>query len=227
MDTRVEMKDVSVMIGIPTTRDLPPQTVLDLIASMARCSKLQVPVEIGLVIGCGVVQWARDEVLDQFLRSDKNRLFWIDSDMTWTPDQFVRLLALSTMHPVVGATYTAKLEQPTFYVHFDKERGMVTDGHGLVDVTGMGLGFTVMRREVLETLADKAPKVIDQIGKRELASVFRIDTDAERHRRGEDIAFFHDIAAAGFQIKMDTETSLGHIGVKTYRGSIKDALFKE
>jgi hypothetical protein len=170
-----------------------------------------------------VIQWARDEVLDMFLKSDANRLFWIDSDMVWNVKDFMRLLALSTKRDIVCGAYPAKVEQPTFYVLHDQQEGMTKGKYGLLEIHGIGLGFTVMTRKACEAIAKDAPRVRDALGNKEMAGVFRIDT-VGGERRGEDMAFFADLRKLGFKVWLDPEVSLGHMGMKKYTGSISNAL---
>jgi hypothetical protein len=219
----IDLSGLSVMVGLPAGRDIPALTVKSLLGTFDLCRAVNVPAQLGMVIGSSVVQWARDEVIDLFLRSDANRLFWIDSDMVWEPEHFMRMLALSQRHDVVCATYPAKIDQPTFYVNRD-ESTVVTNRYGLMEIWGAGLGFTVITRPVIEQLADKADKIRDEVAGRDIASVFRIDTTNGK-RRGEDMAFFSDIRELGYTVWLDTEIDLGHIGQKTYTGSIKDAQF--
>lgn len=218
----LSLAGLSVMIGMPTTRDLPPRTAKSLVATVAKCLKLDIPCEVALIEGCGVITKARDDVLAEFLASSCNRLFWIDSDMVWTPGQFIRLLALSTRVSVVGATYPAKMEPPAYLFNFDAE-GVNVNDLGLLDVKGMGLGFTVVRREPLEQLAAEAPRMRDQISGAETASVFRTDI-FEGDFRTEDMAFFADLREAGHTVWVDPTIDLGHIGAKEYRSSVAQAL---
>jgi hypothetical protein len=223
-DIQIDLKGLSVMIGMPAGRDLPGLTVKSLMGTQSLCRDVQVPFQFGMVIGSAVVQWARDEVVDLFLQSDATRLFWIDSDMTWKPEQFMRLLALSQYHDVICAAYPAKKEQPTFYVNWDPATGLEQGEHGLLEINGIGLGFTVISRKVVEELAAKADRVIDDVSKRDMAAVFRIDKTHDGRRQGEDMAFFSDIRALGYRVMLDPTVDLGHIGTKEYRGAIKDAL---
>lgn len=221
-DIKIDLKGLSVMLGMPAGRDLPALTVKSLMGTQSLCRDVQVPFQLGMVIGSAVVQWARDEVIDLFLQSNATRLFWIDSDMVWKPDQFMRLLALSQYRDVICAAYPAKKDQPTFYVNYDKDC-LVQGDYGLLNINGLGLGFTVMSRRVVEQLAANAKKVTDDVSQRELAAVFRID-QVNGKRQGEDMAFFSDIRALGYTVWLDPTIDLGHVGVKTYTGSIRDAL---
>ena len=216
----VNMSGVSVMIGMPAGRDLPIQTVKSLIGTFSACHTRGTKCSLGAIANSAVVQWARDEVVDLFLKSDAQVLFWIDSDMAWEPWQFLRLLVWSQIYDVVCAAYPAKVEPPTFYL---LGNGNPINPHGLREIDGIGLGFTVMRRSIVEALAKQAPKVRDQIAEREIAAIFRIDTTTDGHRRGEDMAFFADIKALGYKVMLDPTVDLGHVGTKIYTGSIRDA----
>ena len=217
----VNMAGVSVMIGMPAGRDLPIQTVKSLIATFAACGERGAPCHFGAIANSAVIQWARDEVIELFLKSDAQVLFWIDSDMVWEPGQFIRLLVWSQIYDVVCAAYPAKVEPTTFYLMREES---TPNEHGMLEIHGIGLGFTAMRRAVVEALVARAPKVRDEMAGRDIASVFRIDTTSKGHRRGEDMAFFADIRDLGYRVMLDPSIDLGHVGQKVYRGSIRDAL---
>lgn len=218
--TQVPLGKVSVTIGIPIDNGMPPRSVMSLVHTTNRLTAMGIPFNVFMEVS-GVVQIGRDMVFDDFLRSDMDKLFWIDSDQVWAPDDFLRLLALSTQVDVVAAAYPAKVDgPPTFYAHLMEEapRGPF----GLVEIKGVGLGFAIVDRKVCQQLAENAPKVQDQITGRETAAVFRVDI-FEGHRRTEDIAFFADIRALGHRVWLDPMIELGHIGEKEWRGSILDA----
>jgi len=218
----INLDGLSVMVGMPASRDLPALTVKSLLSTFNLCQKMGIPCELGLIANNAVVQWARDEVVDVFLKSNATRLFWIDSDMVWEPEQFMRMLALSQLRSVVCATYPAKVETPTFYVnHIGGE--FAVDELGLMSILGVGLGFTVMQRCVLEELAAKAPKVHDELSNRNVASVFRVGSVGGK-REGEDMAFFRDVRELGHKVWLDPEVDLGHIGHKQYTGRVRDAM---
>jgi hypothetical protein len=221
-DVTFSLEAISVMLGMPAGRDLPALTVKSMLGTQAICRDAGVPFQLGMVTGSAVIQWARDEVVDLFLQSQATRLFWIDSDMVWQPEQFMRLLALTAVHDVVCAAYPAKREQPTFFVNWGAG-GMAQNEFGLLEIKGVGLGFTVMTRKVVEELAARAPRTVDDVAQHEMASVFRVGRTPEGRRQGEDMALFQDIRSLGYTVWMDPQTDLGHIGPKTYTGSIRDA----
>lgn len=216
----LKLSGLSVMIGMPTTRDLHPRVVNSLMQTLVQTTRMGLDCHLGLVAGCAVVTWARDEVVHLFLESGAERLFWIDSDIVWKVGDFLRLLGLSTLFDVVAAAYPAKLEPPTFYLHHD---GLTPNAYGLIPVKGAGLGFTVVSRRAIEALVAQAPQVRDDVTGRTLAGVFRVGAHAGK-RLGEDMAFFADLRAAGYPVHLDPQIDLGHVGVKQYTGSVRDAL---
>lgn len=217
----VSLEGMSVTIGMPVDNPIPHRTVISLCHTVARLVSMNIPFSLSMHVS-GVVTIGRDAVLDDFLKTGLQKLFWIDSDMVWTPDDFIRLLAMSAKVDVVGCTYPAKVSGPlTFYANFDEDRR--TGPFGLQEVKGMGLGFTVVDRKVCEELAAKAPRVIDQInGGEEMASVFRVDI-VDGKRRTEDMAFFSDIRDLGYTVWIDPYTALGHIGDHQWFGSMSQA----
>lgn len=222
MSERINVAGMSVAIGMPTKGDLPPHTVMSLIKTATACVTANVSLDVILHVS-GVLQWGRDDVLDEFLRGDAQKLFWIDSDMVWTQESFFRLLALSTKREVVGASYPAKVEGPTtFYASYDGG-GLKADEYGLMPVNGMGLGFTIIDRAVAQKLVVGKPILKDELSGRSAAEVFRFGS-IDGNRQGEDMAFFADIRDLGYGVWMDPSIELGHVGPRQWRGKIMDAL---
>jgi len=208
----------SVAIGMPYDSAVPMETVLSLLATQQRCLELGIRLSF-CVRRCGVVTVARDMVLHGFLQGEAEKLFWIDSDMNWQPDAFLRLVHASTLVEVVGAAYKRKISGDSWLVNAPE--GFTAGPHGLFPVRGMGLGFTIVDRAVVQKLADQAPKVQD--GDTEMAAVFRIDLINGR-RRGEDMTFFADIRDAGYQVWLDANVKLGHMGDANYSGRLAEVL---
>jgi hypothetical protein len=67
-----------------------------------------------------------------------------------------RLLALSTKFEVVACAYPAKVDTPTFYVNYEPGE-YEANKYGLLSVKGVGLGFTIVDRKVIQELSDRAP----------------------------------------------------------------------
>lgn len=220
MTVSVDLAGVSVFIGIPAYGPIPVLTVSALANTLQQCGVAGVDAELGIEQR-GIVTVARDQVLDSFLQSGKQKLFWIDSDMVWEPESFFRMLALSTTRDVVSAAYPSKKDGVTEFQVSGTGVPETPDPYGLFEVAGLGLGFTIMDRSVCEQVANAAPRVTDDVSGRELAAAFRVDT-VDGRRRGEDIAFFADIRALGHKVWLDPTIRLGHVGTKCWTGRMLD-----
>ncbi|OIR02621.1 hypothetical protein GALL_153350 [mine drainage metagenome] len=213
------LQGISVMIGIPCGPDLPWQTVQSLVETVMELKDRGIPFELKLVSGCSIVQKARNKVAHEFLASRMSRLFMIDSDMQWSSKDFVRLLALSTKMSVVCGAYRAKMDPPTFMLGEQDLSSLETNEYGCLPINGVGLGFTVVSDTVIGTLAYHAQQLDDG------PYIFRCDVHNGAFR-GEDMAFFADVREIGHQVWLDPSVCLGHVGTKTYTGSIMDAMVK-
>ena len=241
--------DLCVMIGMPAYKDMPWQVSKSLLETYRDWTALGGRLAITILSGSAVVTKARSDIVHRFLSSECNRLFWIDSDIEWKGSDFITLLGLTAHMDIVGASYPMKSEPPTYCVTFTESQradGRIqANAHGCISVQGMGLGFTVMSREVVEKVAASKPWILDEMENRFIRDVFRIDTVPLNRVgvegecppelvgkplsgwRGEDMAFFADCREQGYQVWMCPGIDLGHIGAKTYRGPMGQGVTRE
>lgn len=218
------MANISVMLAMPTHRDLPIQTVRSLLETQGLMQENNIPFVLHMENGGSLVHHSRTIVAYEFLKSDCNRLFWVDSDISWRGKDFLKFVALSTKMEVVCGAYPTKSDEPLFFLNV-KDDALETNEYGCLPIDGIGLGFTIIQREVIEKLAERAPKLkypkIDQ----PIPRFFRCD-DNNGEARGEDMAFFSDIRDLGYRVNLDPSITLGHNGSKEYSASIGDYLKK-
>jgi hypothetical protein len=227
---RLNLAGVSVFIAMPTHRDLPPRTAVSLLKTQHALDTNNIPCEVLIEPGFSIVEVARSMCVHRFLLTPATKMFWIDSDMAWEPDAFMRTLALSGKVDAVCGAYPTKEEPPRFNVGTP---GRVTmNEYGCIPCRGGGLGFTIVNRNVIEHLAAKAPTITypldtqppSDVKIRHLFSTGRTEGGAFL---GEDTAFFRDIEEAGFKCWCDPSLVLGHIGPKVYEGSFYDYTFAQ
>jgi hypothetical protein len=224
----VSPAELSVDIGLPTGNYVPWQFCMSLSKTVKACTERRIEVGVACIAGSSVVTWARSKVVDTFLQGKASRLFFVDSDIVWEPDDFIRLLVLSTKYDVVCATYPQKTPEKTIVIRHPDLETFDINPHGLVKVQGAGLGFTCMTRAVVERIAASKPKVYDPASGKSIADVFRLDTVDRGHEhpdcRHEDVAFFADIIELGYDVWLDPSIQLGHIGTYEYRSDPMTAL---
>lgn len=220
----VDPRQLRVDIGMPVHFPyLAFPTVVSLVDTTKVCTTAGIELRQVSPVGCSLVTDARSAIVDEFLKGKATHLFWIDSDMHWHPRDFVRLLTLCTQPgvDVVGATYAQKVEPIRFIV---RKLGKRTNDFGLVAVEGLGLGFTVMRRDAVERVAAGKPTVITNSGTIPMREVFTLEKTPTGYRMGEDIKFFQDIREAGYEVWLDPMVNVMHVGMKMYGGNVKEAL---
>lgn len=219
---RFDLEGVSVMLAIPVNRDLPWQTAQSLVETVTLLKDSGILFDVQFVVGSSIIEVARSKVADAFLKSGHTRLMMIDSDQTWAAKSIVRLLALSTRMDVIAAAYPAKRDPPTFLMS-PEDGDAVPNEYGCIPIKGIGLGFTMVTRPAIVALAARAPKLKFPDSDEPIAHIFRCDT-VDGSFRGEDMAFFADLRAAGFPVWLDPAIEVGHVGAKKYGGVISDAL---
>lgn len=215
-----------VVIGMPVgSGSIPWPTAVSLMATVRVLDREKIPVRIEAPTGCSVVQWARSAVAGAFLKSDFTHLFWIDSDIVFSPNDFIRLLGFGASHDAIGGAYALKKEPAQCFINLPGAEGeREVNGFGNVRVASLGLGFTLVRREVMTTLAATKEIVRDSLNGTEYPDIFRVGRRANGGALGEDVAFFEDVAALGYAAWLDPSIKLGHVGTKIYTGDVIGAL---
>ena len=234
---KVDLAGMTVMLGMPSHRDLPPQTNSSILSTWDLMARHGVELKTNVVNGSSLVQVARNRVAHEFLQSDANRLFWVDSDMSWKAEDFLRFVAMSSELEVVGASYPIRKDPIQFCVRGYKD-GKIYEGNNFGCITdsemGFGLGFTIVQRKVIEELAAKAKTtILPDMGSTIVSDIFRtgsvvtarsVALGADGEFMGEDMHFFEDVKKLGYKVWLDPSVDVSHIGQKEYKGSLKETL---
>ena len=116
-----------------------------------------------------IVNLAREFTLDAGYLLDKNeidysakvpirdtvtydRIFLIDSDISWTPDQFLKLY--ESDKDVISGIYMTAMGEPTVYPKEQDyfKNNQIADNNETIEATGFGLGFVCVKNGVFEKL---------------------------------------------------------------------------
>ena len=168
----------------------------------------------------------RNELVEAFLQTENEWLLMVDTDIEFTPEDVDRLL--SRDKDIVGGNYRSRFEigadpLPVASVHLGNgTHGRATPDNlgtdsGCVQVSGLGMGFTIVRRRVLEELGSGplwpfAEVVVlgDQVG---------AETDEAKeqpHLISEDITFCYRASRKGYDCWLDLDTRLLHHKMTAY-----------
>jgi hypothetical protein len=172
--------------------------------------------------GCSLVTLARNWIAGEFLFRSHDRIFWIDSDMRFSVAMFERMLEHSDRVPIVGASYPSRMnpEKPNVLLLDEQPK---EDEHHCKRVAGLGFGFMVIWREVMEKIAKDAVQMRNDM-QRPYAEIFKIGS--RRRKDGffspitEDYVFcFEAREKYGYDVWMARDVRPGHLGEHAFRMS--------
>jgi hypothetical protein len=197
-------KRPSVMIAVPAMEMVNAEFAQHL--TMAAANMVAHGIKINCAFNIGsVITIARRNLVEIFLKSDFDYIFWVDSDMKFPIDTPIRLLKRNK--PIVGANYRRRRFPNPNFTGMSGSAGnfqefQTTDNSPameLIDVLPHGL--VLVKREVYETIPQ--PHYLQE---------FIPEHNLEI---GEDIFFCQRAQKAGYEIWCDQELSreVAHIGI--------------
>lgn len=213
----------SVMLAMPIHRDVCWQTAQSLLKTGMLFQQQGIPLEVTFLTNCSVVDVARSILASQFLELKYDLLMMIDSDQTWEPEYIIRLMELSEHMDIICGLYPPKIEPITFYVASEENEPFDMNEWGCIPTSGIGLGFTMVTRRVIEDLANVSNKTYSGAMKKHFYNMFHCDMTTPEFI-GEDVGFFRDCKKLGYQSWIDPTLSIGHVGSKVYQGNVMDII---
>lgn len=167
--------------------------------------------------GCALVDSARNQLFHKFLHeTDADILVFIDADISWDWESMERLLVWSNLYPCIAGVYCSRIDPPKFTVNVVKQK---LNEHGLLQIEGVGLGFTAITRSALEYL--NVPQYEDKAYDKPLKQFCKVGLRNGKYI-GEDIDFFMTLHEQGIPSYADPGIELKHHGNKTYSYQFKD-----
>lgn len=197
---------------------------------------------------------ARNRMLKLFLQDESlTHLFWIDSDIAFTPDQVFRLLLAD--RDVVSGVYPLKIdywppeglpagmtraEFERYYTRYafnpigqgEEALQPYIDADGFIEVAEATTGFMVIKREVILRMMEHYPHLNytpDGREKDPYAHLYwlffdcMVDPDSGRYL-SEDYAFCRRWRDMGGKVYADLTSRLNHLGQQTYSGNFGESL---
>ena len=185
------------LIAIPCMDTMPTGFVRSLVSTriIGTC-------EISFAIS-SLIYDARNHLAHKGATEGFDRVLWLDSDMTYSPDLMERLAArLDEGADMVTGLYMKRkapieptifksgtLEKPTSDVYLDYPRD------ALFEVAGCGFGAVMMTAELLKVVGDAYGAPFSPVS-----------------GAGEDLSFCYRVRALGRKIWCDSSIKLGHVG---------------
>lgn len=197
------------------------------------CAKYGMEIRFFYLFNESLITRARNYLVDEFLRSDSEYLMFIDSDIHFTPNDVLSLLALcnSDERPIIGGPYPKKT------IAWEKVRNAVDAGLSdenvedldkytgdfvfnpvggtkqikvsePVEVLEIGTGFMMIHRSVFDKFKEAYPQF-----------TYKPDHNRSEHFKGD--RYIH----AYFDTVIDSEKYLGEISTNSDRYLSEDYFF--
>ena len=172
--------------------------------------------QIDFEIGNSLIADARNKLVARFLASAATDLVFIDSDLSWSPDDLVRLASYDV--PFVAGVYQRKSRTKIdFAVKFGTTIGM--DAQRLMEVERVGTGFMRLRRDCLEKMvaAHASLRLKNPLAQDDAHFYALFDTTiVDGQFIGEDFTFCDRWRAIGGQVLIDPTINMAHHGAAAY-----------
>lgn len=182
---------MEVVVCIPYTGYIAPQAAYSLPAMACYARSKGIELEL-LPIGLSLVYAAREQAAKYLLESGCDSLLFIDSDMVVPMDLVPRLIEADK--DIVSGLAFKRVPgyEPCIFKKCDREgtEFYLDYPKGLIEVQGVGMACTLIKRKVFEILQTPYFFPMPNIG--------------------EDLAFCVRAREAGFRIFCDTELICGH-----------------
>ena len=172
--------------------------------------------QIDFEIGNSLIADARNKLVARFLASDASDLVFIDSDLSWSAEDLLRLASIDA--PFVAGVYQRKSRAKIdFAVKFGPAIGL--DAQRLMAVERVGTGFMRLRRDCLERMVAAHPSLrLRNPGAPEDGHFYALFDTAivDGQFIGEDFTFCDRWRAIGGQVLIDPAINLSHHGAAAY-----------
>lgn len=179
--------------------------------------------------GLQFVDVARNFIVTEFLQnhSDKTHLFFIDDDVGFSPvDKVVEFI--NRPEDIVAGIYPLRKDGPPqeYPCMLDFEGDTLKEADHLVKGIQIPMGFTCIRRHVLEALARKCETYSFPHAEEGDKTVYNIFERGpiDQIYMGEDVHFSRKVQEAGFSIWVDPDIDFTHRGSKVWRGRFRNAI---
>lgn len=203
-----------VMIGTPSFDGKVDVYYVDsLIKTIHLCNRNNIALIPVFIAYDSLLVRARNDLFAMAHKNNVDDLVFIDADEGWQENDFARLLS----HPVdlVGGTARRKSDVESYAVKIKQEIGLAINAQGLIDVSGIGSGFTRLSKRCIQTLWMNSASYIDK--GEEKKDVYSVVVE-DNNMISEDINMCKKWISLGGTVYFDPFITCDHIGIKKFSG---------
>ncbi len=210
-----------IFCAVPTySGELHHRFVESYVAAVVFCLVHKIELELRIVAGASLIQYARNQLIREFLEDPGNtHLMWIDADVGFDPRAIVQLYERGK--DVIGGVYPMKcmpIEWP--YEPMPGEQTAVM--HRAKILPG---GFMLCSRKAVQAVADAAPMYWHYMQGMRFPTKHVMDLTLEdKTLLGEDVILCRKFQQAGFDVWCDPQIAFSHTGKFEWRGVLAKAI---
>ena len=161
-----------------------------------------------------ILPMARNELLNLAYQQNYNTMVFIDDDEEWDPQ--VLLDIVNSSKDVVAVPVVNKGDKKVEYNIFGLDKTPDTDGYLKID--RCGTGFLKLSKKVIKDLWESNPECEFRGKKLKYICEYSLVNDSFY---GEDIVLCEKIKELGYQIWINPNYTVSHLGNKKYKGDFK------
>jgi len=213
-DKTVGMSEIrKIMIGTPMYDGrLELEFMMSLFQTMELCALNNIQMTLKTVVGCSLIQKARDELFRMAYEEGVDDLIFIDSDQGWSQKDFGNLISPTV--DVIGGAVISKNDLVHYNVKtFTKKYDFF---HGLLDVRAVGTGFMRISKRAIKMMWDASEEYKD--GDKVYRHVFETKV-INGQLLGEDVCFCQKWRDMGEKVYVHPDINIAHIGKKRWDGN--------
>lgn len=185
------------------------QTVKCLLEETTVAAGIGDELRVNFIPNCSVPAQGRNQLVSMFLKSDCEKLFFLDADITFTPGSLLKVAHMPV--DFVGGCYRFKKEEEVYPINWIPGRDLWIDKFGLLEVTMLPTGFLALTRNVFGLLKEAYPGREYKHWDSEAYTYFQTLFEDGRFY-GEDTYFCKEWIDIGGKIFLDPELELTHWG---------------
>jgi hypothetical protein len=204
-----------IMIGTPMYDGrLELEFMMSLFQTMELCALNDIQMTLKTVVGCSLIQKARDELFRLAYEAEVDDLIFIDSDQGWSQKDFGNLISPTV--DVIGGAVISKNDLVHYNVKtFDKNYDFY---HGLIDARAVGTGFMRISKRAIKMMWEASEEYKD--GDTVYRHVFETKV-VKGNLLGEDVCFCQKWRDMGEKVYVHPDINIAHIGKKRWSGDFK------
>ncbi len=243
----LKIKPKTVMIAIPAYGGVVHTSCMESCLALLGPAK-QANIDLSFLItnGDSLVTRARNTIVNTFMKSKQDYLLFVDSDIGFTPDAFLRLV--QSGYKLCGTAYPKKeidwkkilkiakdckdewdlrMKAANYVLNFADPQNVKADGKGFVEVQDIGTGFMLIHRDVFAEMASAYPELrhggpVDSQGNQDEDPHYAFfDTEIEKETGAylsEDWFFCRQWQRLGRKVWLDVTQPLSHTGMYAFHG---------